>query len=100
MAYIGTIASNTTTGSLSSALTISTNTFYVYGIIVANEAATVVDIDIQNGAGTVTIMEITVPADSTVVMNVPFLADTGLRVAAESSNTKVTVLHSNTLGGA
>lgn len=99
MAYYATLASNITTGDLTSALSIATGSVHVYGIVVANTAAAAVDVTVQNNAGT-TIMVLTVPADSTVVMNVPFLAAGGIKFAAGAVDTKVTVLHSNTSGAA
>jgi hypothetical protein len=93
------LASNMTTGDLTAALVISTGSVHIFGIVLANEAATAADVDITDAASTI-IMQITIPADNTVVMNIPFIANNGLRFALEAATTKVTVMHSSTVGSA
>jgi hypothetical protein len=91
MADIATVVYSAT---LAAARTVTTGSVKVFGVIIANSAATPADVTFTDAAGT-TVLVATCGADDTVVIAGcgPWITQ-GLSVNAEASTTTVTVQHS------
>lgn len=92
------LATRITYNTLAAARTIASGqSITVFGILLTNTTGAAVDITITDAASTPnTLAVVTVPADSsvTVINGDPVLFDKGLIIGIESSDSHVTVFHS------
>ena len=87
------VATQMTRVDLTAARTILDGSFRVHGIIVANTAVGVVDVeftDLDDAA----VATMTVPSNNSFTWETTWIADNGLKVGALSANVIVTVAHS------
>jgi len=87
------VATRVTRVDLTAARTILDGSFIVYGIVVANKSAAVVDVEFTD-LDDVAVASITVPADDSFGWDTTWLADNGLKVGLVSADVIVTVAHS------